>query len=137
MKNNFERTNKNNYIKQLSEIEQRIQNLKKIEERINNASKTAETPSNSEDKLADEPTKHYQIGISQKEYFYLGQWLLAHQNDPAIKVHFPLKQKWCLIFFLRRRTSMLACLTIYMRAAREWITTATKWHSRSSESQSS
>lgn len=139
-KRRFDRTNKNDYVKQIAQQEARERFMRRlfsrsIEDRpeiansdikrsVRQESSTGESRSRRSTRPRDtgvealpytNPEDHHHIAASERDVIELGSWLDRHRSDPACKVSF----RFCacrvtvdlIILF---RTSTLASRTICM-----------------------
>jgi hypothetical protein len=111
-KRRFDRTNKNNYVKQIAQQEARERFMRRLFARIvkerpeianadikrsvrqEASSKIPNCPADTDEVLPyTNPEDHHHIAQSERDVIDLGSWLDKHQSDPACKVS--------LVLFLR------------------------------------
>lgn len=75
------------FTKQLTQIERRQARIRCIKHKLNLP------PGNTQDKaqmITEHPEQHHHIGKSEHIYEDIGVFLCTHQDDPAIKVTYPV-----------------------------------------------
>lgn len=72
------RTDKKNFVKQLTKIERRQARIRRIRHKSGSLYKRENVPS--------DPAGHYHIGRSQNQFEHIGTFLRSFKGDPAIKV---------------------------------------------------
>lgn len=77
----YKRTDRKNFVKQLTQIERRQTRLRRIMAKIPIESRHQRTEK--VDKVLHE---HHRIGLSQQSYVHIGTFLRTHAGDPATKV---------------------------------------------------
>lgn len=80
-KGRYRRTDRNTFVRQLTQIERREARLRRIKQRHQ-----AGVPRTDAHEIANDPKLHHHIGQSEKIYDEFGQYLRNHTGDPAMKV---------------------------------------------------
>ncbi|KAG2029658.1 hypothetical protein BDR03DRAFT_936805 [Suillus americanus] len=83
-KGRYQRTNKRAFIHQLTRIERREACLRRIKQRQSQQGSHIEANA-----IASDPQLHHHIGLSEKTYDELGQYLRDHAGDPAARDFLP------------------------------------------------
>jgi len=77
------RTDRRNFIKQMTRIERRQARIRRIKHKTTSTSKAA-----CEKDIATTPDVHYHIGKSENRHEHIPSFLRAHEGDPAVLVRF-------------------------------------------------
>jgi hypothetical protein len=76
----YKRTDKKQFVRQLTQIERREHRLRRIRVKLSAAGLFLDEP------VVKRPQEHHHIGISQDHYEHVGSFLQRNSGDPAIKV---------------------------------------------------
>jgi hypothetical protein len=76
----YKRTDRKNFVKQLTQIERRQARIRRIRVRLRDSLRIPHEP------VAETPQEHHHIGLSQHQYEHIGTFLGQNAGDPAVKV---------------------------------------------------
>lgn len=77
----YKRTDKKQFVKQLTRIERRETRLRRIRTRLSKEQR------DHREVVSDTPQEHHHIGVSHNFYEHMGTFLQKYSGDPAIKVY--------------------------------------------------